>query len=325
MEDGNKRVLWDGYGLSYFGGVRTRTGMVCKTNAGMLELKKARDTMPHIRFAHDVKERLYENGFSHIARFRESLEGNPFFRWNDTTYVLEGVLPTNVLADGELTGYIRGAKTMAMMHKSAHGLQSTYGLWDTEKLPKQFAKRHGELGKIKHRIQKSGKKDSIDMQVLQVYQTYMERVEGAISHLEQGGYSDHMEGAKNHGTFCHKSFKGSNLREQNEVIFVGGFEHATADLGLLDLASYLKRYMKKAEGTQAGVAEILESYNKVMDISDGEMLLLRAFIMYPEKFLRLLNEFYNRRKTCISPAMEHRMEEVIVEENKSQRLLVYLK
>ncbi len=324
MEDTNKTILWEGYGLGYYGGVRTRTGMVCKTNQGSLELKKARDTVPHIRFAHDVKEQLFENGFCNIARFRESLEGNPFFRWNETTYVLEDVLPTEVLGDEELSGYVRGAKILGQMHKNAKGLESAYGLWNGAKLPMQFAKRQSEFAKIKRRIQKTGKLDPIDMLVTQTYTPYMERVEGAILYLAQGEYTAHMEQAQQRGTFCHKSFKGSNLRLKNGEIFVGGFEHAAADLGLLDLASYLKRYMKKMEGTQSGVLEILESYTSIMPMTDKEMLLLQAFIMYPEKFLRLLNEFYNRRKTCISPAMENRMKEVIVEENKSQKLLGYL-
>lgn len=324
MEDANKKVLWEGYGMDYYGGMRTRTGMVCKTNLGLLELKKARDTVPHIRFAHDVKEQLYRNGFEHIARFRESLEGNPFFHWNETTYVLEDVLPRDVLEEDGLEAFAKGAKTLGQMHKNAHGLESAYGLWNSEKLPQQFAKRQGEFAKIKRRVQKMGKLDAIDMLVVQNYTPYMERVECALEYLDLGEYTIHMEGEKKRGTFCHRTFKGSNIRTQNNQIFVGGFDHATADLGLLDLAAYLKRYMKKLDGTKEGVCKIVETYNDIAHLTDKEFLLLQAFIIYPEKFLRLLNEFYNRRKTCISPAMEQRMMEVITEENKSQKLLGYL-
>ena len=43
MEDIYEKILWDGYGLRYRGGSRTRSGLVCRTDAGLRELKKPRD------------------------------------------------------------------------------------------------------------------------------------------------------------------------------------------------------------------------------------------------------------------------------------------
>ena len=42
MEDTYGKILWEGYGLKYYGGTRTRTGLICKTDVGLRELKKAR-------------------------------------------------------------------------------------------------------------------------------------------------------------------------------------------------------------------------------------------------------------------------------------------
>ncbi|WP_317855105.1 hypothetical protein [Chakrabartyella piscis] len=325
MEDINKTILWEGYGLRYYGGIRTRTGVICKTDAGPLELKKARDGSLHICFAQDIKEQLFANGFTKIARFRKTVDDAPFFVWNETTYVLEDVLPADVLEEKDIQGFEKGSSVLGQLHKHAKGLESTYGLWDSEKLPKQFAKRHSELAKIKHRIQKTNQLDALDLMVVQNYGAYMSRVEEAMAYLKEGGYVLHMEAAQQRGTFCHKSFKGSNLRVKNGVVYVAGFEHAAADTGLVDLAAYLKRYMKKTDGLEAGVGEILSAYTKVMAMEAEDFLLLQALILYPEKFLRLINELYNKRKTCISPAMKQRMKEVIAEEDKSQRLLGYLR
>lgn len=43
-------------------------------------------------------------------------------------------------------------------------------------------------------------------------------------------------------------------------------------------------------------------------------------LLYPEKFLRLINEYYNRRRTCVSPAMRERLAAAAKEELNGTRL-----
>ena len=77
MEDINEKILWEGYGLRFRGGTRTRTGLICRTDQGLRELKKPRGSVESLRLAFDVKERLRENGFQNITRFYEAAEGEP--------------------------------------------------------------------------------------------------------------------------------------------------------------------------------------------------------------------------------------------------------
>jgi hypothetical protein len=43
-------------------------------------------------------------------------------------------------------------------------------------------------------------------------------------------------------------------------------------------------------------------------------------LLYPEKFLRLVNEYYNKRRACVSPAMGERLAAAALEE-KNGRIL----
>ena len=53
------------------------------------------------------------------------------------------------------------------------------------------------------------------------------------------------------------------------------------------------------------------------------MILLQGMLLYPEKFLRLINEYYNRRRTCVSPAMRERLAAAAKEELNGVRLKKY--
>ena len=85
MEDIYEKILWDGYGLRYRGGSRTRSGLVCRTDAGLRELKKPRGNAENLRLAYDVKARLRQNGFPSVSRLYPAQDGEPFYRKDGAT------------------------------------------------------------------------------------------------------------------------------------------------------------------------------------------------------------------------------------------------
>ncbi|KXL53970.1 spore coat protein I [Anaerotignum neopropionicum] len=325
MEDIYEKILWEGYGLRFYSGTRTRTGLVCKTDKGLRELKKARERMNSIRYAHDVKECLYRNGFTVISRFYNAMDGQPCFVKDGTIYVLEELLPAASMEEEKEEAFIKGAETLGRMHFCAKGLESNFAQWDTGRLPAQFTKRRIELAKIKRRIQRQGGYDAIDLLVMEHYDTYMEHTQQAEALLQQADYPKLVEQAKKEGTFCHQSYKGENLRVGDDGrLYVGGFEGCSSDIPLLDLVAYLKRYMKKTNGSKAGVMQILEAYEKNNPLEEDEKILLQALAIYPEKFLRLINEYYNKRRACVSPAMQERLALAAEEEERTKDLLCFI-
>lgn len=326
MEDMYEKILWEGYGLRFYSGTRTRTGLVCKTDKGLRELKKARERINSIRYAHDVKECLYRNGFTVISRFYNTMDGQPCFVKDGTLYVLEELLPSTPLEEDGKESFIRGAETLGKMHHCAKGLESSFVQWDKERLPVQFSKRRVELAKIKRRIQRQGGYDAIDLLVMENYETYMEQTIQAEELLQKANYHALADKAEAEGTFCHHSYKGENLRVgDDQRLFVGGFEGCNSDIPLLDLAAYLKRYMKKTDGEKDGVKQMLEAYQKNNPISENERILLQALTIYPDKFLRLINEYYNKRRACVSPAMQERLALAAEEEARVRDLFEFIK
>lgn len=326
MEESNEKILWEGYGLRFYGGTRTRTGLVCKTDKGPRELKKARGRVATICFAHDVKECLYHNGFTTISRFYSTTEGQPCYTKDGILYVLEELLPATPLAEDGVEAFIQGAEVLGRMHCCAKGVHSEFVPWEKERLPGQFEKRHTELAKIKRRIQKQGGYDVIDLLVLRCYEEYMEQTSAAQRYLEQANYIVQVTQAEKEGAFCHNSFKGENLRVGHDgKIFVGGFENCSADVPLMDLAAYLKRYMKKTDGGQAGVIAMMNAYAKNCVLTEKELDLLHALVIYPEKFLRLTNEYYNKRRACVSQAMQERLSSAVDEEKQTRKLALFLR
>ena len=58
MEEIYEKIMREGYGLQLRHGTRTRTGLVCRTDRGLRELKKPRGSTDSLRLAFDVKTAL---------------------------------------------------------------------------------------------------------------------------------------------------------------------------------------------------------------------------------------------------------------------------
>ena len=174
---------------------------------------------------------------------------------------------------------------------------------------------------MRRRNDKRGSYDAIDLLLLQYYEPYMERAAEAEELLCRGGYAEAIARTAQEGGFCHNAYKGEALRQETDGrIFVGNFDKCIAELPLADLAAYIRRYFKKTEGTAAGISAMLERYGRHCPLSERDMILLQGMLLYPEKFLRLVNEYYNRRRTCVSPAMRERLAAAAKEELNGTRL-----
>ena len=277
--------------------------------------------MENLRLAFCVKEQLQKNGFGNISRFYRALDGEPFYRHDGILYTLEDVMPAEALPEDHTEDFVRGAETLGRMHQAAAGLCNDAARWDRERLPRLYAKRRSELAKIRRRNDKRGNYDAIDLLLIRNYDRFMGQVREAEELLQKGGYREAVDRAAKEGAFCHNAYKGEALRvSEKGEIFVGSFDKCGSELPLADLAAYLRRYFKKTEGSAAGVAAMLESYGKHCPLSAADLTILRGMLVYPEKFLRLVNEYYNRRRACVSPAMQERLAAAAREEEKGRIL-----
>lgn len=325
MEDLYSKMLWEGYGIKNHNTTRVRTGLICKTDSGYVELKKARTRRKNLLFAHDVKEHLFKHGFCNVNRFYTTKSGVPFYEKDNTIYVVEKLLPKDILEESSIDDFELGIKTLGKLHKVGKNIVTKHSDWEQGKLEETFKKRTNELGKVYARIKKDRKYDNMDSLVMNAYDKCMNQCIQANDFLKSADYSNLFIKAKNDNVFCHGSFKGDAVRkDDNGDIFVGGFEYAKSDFPIIDLCNYLKRFLRKIGGNKEDVLSLILTYNEENSISYEESLLLKAFAIYPEKFLRIINEHYNKRRCCLSSAMEERLSKIIIDEDESISLLSYM-
>ena len=70
---------------------------------------------------------------------------------------------------------------------------------------------------------------------------------------------------------------------------------------------------------------IIEEYDKEKEISQEEKEILYIFMAYPEKYRKLVNSYFNGKKSWVSIRITEKLEELVSSEQKKEQFLQHLK
>lgn len=309
MDDINTKILQQGFGVRLVSSYRTRTGLVCRTDRGLLELKKTFSDDVSLETEYALKEYLTSRGFDGLERTYRTAEDMPCFRTEDAAYILVRYVPSGRLETDCMEDMREAAATLALFHNAAEGFKDERMRMSNRTVEDIFGRRTGEFSRIRKRIKTFGDYTAVDLMVIKYYDCYMERVKMASELLEKADYTEIAQRAAETRQVCHNSFKNDNVRkaESGEII-VSGLDGCTYGPCAADVAHLIRRYIKNENADEMGIADIIDSYKQVRSISDRETEIIRGMLIYPYKFFKLCNEHYNKRRVCISEAAVERFE-----------------
>lgn len=309
MDDINTKILQQGFGVRLVSSYRTRTGLVCRTDRGLLELKKTFSDDVSLETEYALKEHLISRGFDGVERAYRTADDMPCFRLDDSAYMLIRYIPSRRMDLEDMADVRETAETLALFHNAAEGFTDERIRCSCGTADDFFGKRTAEFSRIRKRIKTFGDYTAVDLMVIKYFDYYMDRIHMAQELLKKAGYEEMSELAMKKKTVCHNAFKNDNVRKcENGSVTVSGLSGCTVGLGITDVAHLIRRYIKGDAANERGIEEIITCYGKYRSISDSDRDIIRGMLIYPYKFLKLCNEHYNKRRVCISEAAVERFE-----------------
>lgn len=321
MDDINAKILQQGFGVKLISSYRTRTGLVCRTDRGLLELKKTFSDDVSLEMEAALKEYISSRGFDGVDKAYRTTEDMPCYRTEDAAYTLIKYIPSGRMDFEDKNDLAVTASVLGAFHNAAQGfdderIRLAYGSTD-----EFFEKRTGEFSRIRRRIKTFGDYTPVDLMIVKYYDYYMERIEQSEELLKMSDCRGISKEAAQKRFICHNSFKNDNVRkDENGKIIVAGLDGCTCDVSITDVAHLIRRYIKSDTASEEGIAAILESYGSVRPVSRKELGIIKGMLVYPYKFLKLCNEHYNKRRVCISEASVERFENCIKQREKEVSL-----
>ncbi len=293
-----------------------------QTDKGRKILKKMMFSPERILFIHGAKEHLANKGFVHVDRYLTTLKGEPSFSFDNTSYVLYDLLEGRECNFDSDTEVSKAAALLASMHSASRGyrpparskIQDELGM-----LPVYFNKRLEDIKKLR-KIAKKGK-SRFDHMFLEYADYFVALGEGAAAELDKSNYMKLVNEARTDAGFCHHDFTHHNILYAGESFSVINFDYCCFELRIYDLANLIRRKMRKCNWDMDKALLILDGYNSVERLSRDEMAVMKLILQFPQKFWRVVNRYYNSRRSWSERSFIVKLQEVVDEIEGHKRFM----
>ena len=123
---------------------------------------------------------------------------------------------------------------------------------------------------------------------------------------------------------CHGDFNQHNLIFAREGLALIGFEKMRYDLCVSDLTNFMRKILEKHNWSSGLGMDMVMAYNAVRELEPWELRQLYLKLLYPEKYWKIVNHYYNARKTWVSLRDIEKLTRLFEQETKREEFLSML-
>jgi len=284
------------------------------TDAGSLTIKKSLDSCANVAFAHDIKEHLAANGFANTDRFRSAVNGKPYVLHDGGVYVCVETLNLRESNFSDAADVRRAIESIARMHRLAHGVSLANAAKPAcDNTLVQLQKDVTDIAAIKRKLGSSGTLSDFDVIFLKNYNFYAAQMREVIAELEATRIQDYIQTAHSLPSIIHNRLKEETLLTDGNRLYITNFTTAAVGYSIFDLVSVISRYIREnpRDTAELSVYDLLEIYDKHHPLRVEDVLIARALLRFPFRFVKLLRAYYSKKRTWTPSAILSKMQTIV--------------
>ena len=125
-------------------------------------------------------------------------------------------------------------------------------------------------------------------------------------------YKEHKEGL---------SAAGLRSPTINTNMATTNFDKANVGIQITDLYQFMRKVMEKNDWDLDFGSMILEAYNNILPLSRDEQKLLYILLLYPEKFWKITNFYYNSKKSWVPQRNIQKLIGIVEQKDRKRQFL----
>jgi len=334
VEDRNQEVLKK-YCLKIYNIYRARGAFLLETDCGLKLFKSFEGTINRANFEDKVKEHLFGHGYHNIDLFVRTMKGEIISQDSSgCQYTMKNWFWGEECNLKELSQIEIAAANLARLHNILVNVdfkkeEMAYNI--SSNLPQTFEKRSRELKRVRSYIRDKRQKNEFEVSYLNYYDEFYNQGLEAINKIHKSNYNHLITEAVKERQVCHGNYTYHNIimvKEKTEAISktyvppgwinrqplsvtnipayngsmvaTTNFEKSHIGLQITDLYQFIRKVMEKNDWDILYGSNIIEAYDKIKPISKSELNLLYILLLFPEKFWKITNYYYNGKKSWIS-------------------------
>lgn len=320
MEDRQETAI-DKYDINVKKRYRSRGGWMLETDRGLKLLREYESVRSHFQLENKIKEYLIQHGFTQVDDVVPNNEGN-FVTELETgeKYVLYNWFPgeeCDLRSESCLTA---AGENLGRLHQALQGFDDMGTAdGDSRELMVQFEKHNRELKRVNGYMKGKKKKSEFEIYAINCFRGYYEKAREAAERLEHCAFYQNAE--KECRQVSHGDYNYHNLIRTAKGMATTGFEKAGGGLQLLDLTYFMRKTLEKNNWSKRAGEAVLSGYDSARTLSQEQLEFVYIMLTYPEKYWKLMNHYYNKKKSWLSAKSLEKLKDVGNMEKKREEFL----
>lgn len=339
MESESIELIKKTYGLNIINHIQSREGILITAGASKSKtyiLKPLNESPERKLFTYSIHKYINNHGFQNTDSILLTKNNELTIEIESKTYVLSKHSEGRQGATESKQDAMTAARLLARLHNSSEGFTTkvaaeinetvnnissiNYVKNELGRLTESFCHRSNELVRFSKLAIK--RNQPFDYEYSKIARKHCGKAQEAYTALKESNYEEISNEYDKIGAICHKDFAFHNmLINENEGEYIINFDKASIDLPLFDIVDLIKRRMRKTDWDVKEALELINEYNKIRNISKNELEIAKIILAFPQKLWRIVNKYYNTRRTWCEKSCLLKLEETENESNKIEKFL----
>jgi CotS family spore coat protein len=290
------------YPFQVYSRKRVRGAFWLETDKGLRLLRECNLSQARILFEEKIKAKLQEQGYQDVDFFcknsREEYVTRDIYR---NQWCVQWWYPGEQCDIKQRESVLRAATHLGKLHRLLRlGGCGEEDYIQKESVRQEMERHNRELKRVRSYIRGKKQKNETEICLLNSFDLFYGQACLAETLLQESGYEQLWERTVQQGRVCHGSYTYHNLLFYGSRTITTNFDKAEVGIQIRDLYDFLRKVMEK-NGWEGEIGlDVLSAYGKERSLEKEEQILLYAMLLYPEKYWKLVNFYYNSRKSWIS-------------------------
>jgi len=297
-----------------------RGTIICETGKGLRVLKEYNGNTEKLEVLELLQGKLNET--VRTDRLVRNKEGELFCKDTDgTAYIVKEQL------DGRECNYkneeeiLQAFRVMAKLHQGMRYTGERISAFPVHYYVEEMEKHTKECKHARNYLRKVKIKSDFERALLKEYTYFMEKAEDIMKRAAEENRSEYEEFVRTNGFFCHGDYQYHNVLFMKNDIAVINLEHFALDSGVRDFYLLFRKISEKADWSLSLGEKMLNAYQSNRTLTPIEQKQLYYRLAYPDKFWKIVNFYYNSKKSWIPDKNMEKLENLVSQEKAKEKLL----
>lgn len=306
------------YPNEFTGTMKGRGSLLCTDADGIWLLKEYHGSVHRLELLEETLDALRAHGFLTERLVRTTEGGLSYTDIDGIRYFLRKTHQGRECDTRNADEVLYVTRHLAGLHLLLAGLQPKVTPEICPPTADSAAKHTRELRKVRNYVRAKKKKNEFESEFLRYYAHYTEQAEQVLALEEK------LRVPPDALQLCHGDFNQHNLLFTRDGLAVLGFERLHYGLRVTDLANFMRKVLEKQNWNSGLGMDMVMAYNEVGALADWELRKLYLLLLYPEKYWKIVNHYYNARKTWVSQRDTEKLIRIYGQETRREEFLSLL-